>query len=37
LDENDITLIYIPYKQGISSSEIKKLIKWKSLFAILAI
>jgi glycerol-3-phosphate cytidylyltransferase len=27
LDENDITLVYIPYKQGVSSSEIKNLIK----------
>lgn len=26
LDENDITLIYIPYKNGISSSEIKEKI-----------
>ena len=24
LDENDITLIYIPYKEGISSSDIRK-------------
>jgi glycerol-3-phosphate cytidylyltransferase len=24
LDENDITLIYVPYKEGISSTEIKK-------------
>lgn len=26
LDENNITLVYIPYKQGISSTEIKNII-----------
>lgn len=26
LDENDILLVYIPYKQGISSTELKKRI-----------
>lgn len=27
LDNNDITLVYIPYKQGISTTEIKKALK----------
>ena len=27
LDENEIVLIYIPYTQGVSTTEIKKLLK----------